>query len=78
MKAFDLANFDGLLGNSQVVNEIRKIERERSSWMNAMVQSHTLADQMKKMVGADSAADQMAKQFREAQKTQEERREWLT
>ena len=72
MKALDRANFDGLLGNSQVVNEIRKMERERSSWMNAMDQYHSLADQIKKIVGEDSSAVQMVKQMHDAQKAQEE------
>ncbi len=72
MKALDLANFDGFLGNSQVVNEIRRMERERSSWMNAMAQSHSLADQIKKIVGADSLAAQMVKKMHDAQKVQEE------
>lgn len=72
MKALNQVNFDGLLGNTQVVNEVRKMERERSSWMNAMVQSHSLADQIKKIVGADSSVVQMVKQMHDAQKTQEE------
>ncbi|MDO8264475.1 MAG: SH3 domain-containing protein [Gallionella sp.] len=72
MKALDLANFDGLLGNTQVVKEIRKMERERSSWMNAMDQSHSLADQIKKIVEADSSVVQMVKRMHDAQKAQEE------
>lgn len=72
MKAFDLVNFDGLLGNSLVVNEMRRMERDRTSWMTAMTQSQSLADQIKKMMGNDSVAVQMAKQMHDAQKAQEE------
>ena len=72
MNALDRFKSAGLLGNTQLHNEIQKMERERSSWLNAMDQSHSLADQIKKMVGADSSAAQMVKQMHDAQKAQEE------
>ena len=72
MNTLDRFKSAGLLGNTQLHNEIQKMERERSSWLNAMDQSHSLADQIKKIVGADSLAVQMAKQMHDAQKAQEE------
>lgn len=72
MKAIDLANFDDLLGRSSAVNEIRKMERERSTWMDAIAQSHNLSDQIKKLVGENSLAVQIARQMQDAQKAQEE------
>jgi hypothetical protein len=61
-----------MLGNSHMVNEFRKMEHERSSWMKAMAESQSLADQIKKLVVQDSAAVQMAKHIHEIQKAQEE------
>lgn len=72
MKASDLVYFDGLLGNSLVGNEMRKMEQERTSWITAMSQSQSLADQIKKLMGNDSVALQMANQLHDAQKAQEE------
>lgn len=72
MTALELANLHGILGNSHMVNELRKMEQDRSSWMKAMAESQSLADQIKKFVGQDSAAVQAAKQMYNAQKVQEE------
>lgn len=72
MTASELANLQGMLGNSHMVNEFRKMEQERSSWMKAMAESQSLADQIKKLVVQDSTAVQMAKQMYDIQKAQEE------
>jgi len=55
-----------------MVNEFRKMEQDRSSWMKAIVESQSLADQIKKFVVQDSIAVQMAKQMYSVQKAQEE------
>ncbi len=72
MTASQLANLQGMLGNSLMVNEFRKMEQDRSSWMKAIVESQSLADQIKKFVVQDSIAVQMAKQMYSVQKAQEE------
>lgn len=72
MKPMDRVNFDGVLGNTQVINEIRKMEREHSSSMNAVAQYRSLTNQINKIVGAGSLSVQMAKQIHDAQKAQEE------
>jgi hypothetical protein len=72
MSPLDRFKSAGLLGNTQLLNEIQKMERERSSWLNALDQSHSLAEQIKKVAGVDSLAVQMAKQMIDAQKAQEE------
>lgn len=72
MKALDRFKAETLSGSSQLLTEIQKIERERSSWLNALGQSHNLADQLKTMAGVDSLAVQMAQQMHDAQKAQEE------
>jgi hypothetical protein len=61
-----------MLGGSHALNEYRKLEQERSTWMTAMAESNSLAEQIKKLVGQDSAAVYMAKQMHEAQKAQED------
>jgi hypothetical protein len=61
-----------MLGGSHALNEYRKLEQERSTWMTAMAESNSLAEQIKKLVGQDSAAVQMARQMHEAQKAQED------
>ena len=53
-------------------NEIRRMEQERSTWMNAMAKTHSLADQIGKMVGPGSAAVQLAQQMSDARKGQED------
>jgi len=70
--ASQLANLQGMLGNSLMVNEFRKMEQDRSSWMKAIAESQSLADQIKKFVVQDSIAVQMAKQMYSVQKAQEE------
>ena len=72
MTASQIANLQGMLGNSLMVNEFRKMEQERSSWMKAMAESQSLADQIKKLVVQDSVAVQVAKQMYNVQKAQEE------
>lgn len=72
MTASELANIQGMMGNSHMVNEFRKMEQERSSWMKAMAESQSLAGQIKKLVVQDSAAIQMAKQMYDIQKAQED------
>ena len=72
MTASQLANLQGMLGNSLMVNEFRKMEQDRSSWMKAIAESQSLADQIKKFVVQDSIAVQMAKQMYSVQKAQEE------
>ncbi len=58
MTASQLANLQGMLGNSLMVNEFRKMEQDRSSWMKAIAESQSLADQLKKFVVQDSIAVQ--------------------
>jgi hypothetical protein len=70
--ASELAKLHGMLGDSHALNEFRRLEQERSMWMNAMAESNSLAEQIKKLVVQDSAAVQMAKQMYDAQKAQEE------
>ncbi len=72
MTASQLANLQGILGNSLMVNEFRKMEQAQSSWIKAMAESQSLADQIKKFVVQDSVAVQVAKQMYNAQKSQEE------
>lgn len=72
MTASELAKLHGMLGGNHVLNEYRRLEQERSTWMNAMAESNSLAEQIKKLGGQDSAAVQMAKQMYDAQKAQEE------
>lgn len=72
MKALDRFKAETLSGSSQLLNEIQKLERERSSWLSALGQSHNLADQMRTMAGMDSLAGQMVQQMHDAQKAQEE------
>lgn len=72
MTATELANLQGMLSNHNMVNEFRKMEQQRSSWMKAMAESQSLADQIKKLVIQDSTAVQMAKQMYDIQKAQED------
>lgn len=72
MTASELANLQGMLRNNHMTSEFRKLEQERSTWMKAMAESQSLADQFKKLVAQDSTAVQMAKQMYDIHKTQEE------
>ena len=72
MTASELSKLNGMLGGNLVLTEFRRLEQERSTWMNAMAESNSLAEQIKKLVGQDSAAVHMAKQMYDAQKSQEE------
>lgn len=47
-----------------MINQLRKMEQDRSSWIKAMTDAQSLADQLKKFVGQDSVAVQVAKQIR--------------
>lgn len=64
MNALELANLQGELGSNHMINQLRKMEQDRSSWMKAMTDAQSLADQLKKFVGQDSVAVQVAKQIR--------------
>lgn len=66
LKSAELDKINGLLTGS-VASELRRLELERASWMTAMTQSHSLAEQMKKLVGQTSLAAQMSKHARELQ-----------
>ena len=66
LKSSDLDKISGLLTGS-VASELRRLELERASWLSAMTQSHSLAEQMQKLVGDTSLAVQMSKQARELQ-----------
>lgn len=72
MIASELAKLQGMLGSSHALNEYRKLEQQRSTWMTAMAETNSLAEQIKKLVGQNSAAIQMAQQMHEAQKAQED------
>lgn len=72
MNALELANLQGALGSNHMINQLRKMEQDRSSWMKAMTDTQSLADQLKKFVGQDSAAVQAAKQIFDSQRVQEE------
>ncbi len=72
MIALELAKLQGMLGSSHALNEYRKLEQQRSTWMTAMAETNSLAEQIKKLVGQNSAAIQMAQQMHEAQKAQED------
>ena len=72
MTASELAKLQRMLGGSHVLNEYRRLEQERSTWMTATAESNSLAEQIKKLVGHDSVAVQMAKQMYDAQKAQED------
>jgi hypothetical protein len=62
----DLDKISGLLTDS-VASELRRLELDRASWLSAMTQSRSLAEQMQKLVGDTSLAVQMSKQARELQ-----------
>lgn len=66
LKSSDLDKISGLLTGS-VASELRRLELERASWLSAMTQSQSLAEQMQKLVGDTSLAAQMSKQARELQ-----------
>lgn len=72
MIASELAKLQGMLGSSHALSEYRKLEQQRSTWMTAMAETNSLAEQIKKLVGQNSAAIQMAQQMHEAQKAQED------
>jgi hypothetical protein len=66
LKSSELDKIGSLLGGS-VSSELRRMELERASWMAAMAQSHSLEEQMKKLVGDTSLAAQRSKQAKELQ-----------
>ncbi|GAB1392971.1 hypothetical protein MASR1M60_11340 [Rhodocyclaceae bacterium] len=68
----DFAKLHEAIGADYLNTELRKIEQERSRWMNAMIDERGLADQIDKLMGANSAAAQYAQQMFDAQKAQEE------
>lgn len=60
-------NIDKLNLDGSVVREIRRMEQERTSWMKAVTQSNSFAEQMKRLAGEPSFASQMAKQVKNLQ-----------
>jgi hypothetical protein len=68
MNVSELNKIQALLNGNSVVAQIAKIERERSSWMNAISTTRSLAEQYAKLIDHDSAAVRLAKQMQEAQK----------
>ncbi len=66
LKISDLDKISGLLTGS-VASELRRLELERASWLSAVTQSHSIAEQMQKLAGDTSLAVQMSKQARELQ-----------
>lgn len=68
LKSLELDKIGGLL-TSGVASELHRLELERASWMAAMAQSHSLAEQMKKLVGDTSLAAQMRKQAKEPRRS---------
>lgn len=72
MSSLELAKIASLSGNSLVAIEMHRLERDRSSWIKAMAESHSLANQVKKLVAESSLASQLAKQAQELQKIQDE------
>lgn len=72
MMASEMAKSIGTLEGLHVVEKIRKIERDRTSWMHAMVEANSLNEKIKKLFGQELAAVSAAKQMYEAQKSQKE------
>jgi hypothetical protein len=72
MTVSDFAKLHGAIGADCIGNELRRMEEDRSKWMSAMIKSHSLAEQIDKMMGANSAAVQLAQQMHDAQRAQEE------
>jgi len=72
MTASTLAKMHGAIGAGFLDNELRRLEQERSKWLNATSASHSFADQISKLMEPSSAAVQMAQQMYDAQKAQEE------
>lgn len=67
----DLDKIDNMLRGS-MASEIRRMAQERASLIDAMTHSHSLAEQLNKLVGTTSVATQLTKQWQESQKAQQE------
>ena len=66
LKSLELDKIGSLLGGN-VSSELRRMELERALWMATMAQSHSLAEQIKKLVADTSLVAQMSKQAKELQ-----------
>lgn len=72
MMESEMAKSLGMLEDLHVVEKIRRMERDRTSWMNAMVEAKRLNEKIKKLFGQKLAAVSAATQMYEAQKSKEE------
>lgn len=72
MNSTELANSLSMLSSRDMISAFNKMEQERSTWMKAITESQSLAEQMKKLVSLDTTAAQMAKQMYDMQKAQED------
>lgn len=68
MSPSEFAKLHRMLADNHAVAEYRRLEKERSTWMNAMVETNSYADQIKKLVGPNSSAVQTAMQVYDAHK----------
>jgi hypothetical protein len=72
MKVSELTRLHESLNGNSVVAQIARMERERSSWMNAISTTRSLAEQYAKLVDHDSTAVRIAKQMQDAQKVHDQ------
>lgn len=72
MTASELAKLHGMLGDSQVIAEFRRMEQERSTWMNALAETSRFENQVKSSLGWERAAIQTAKQMYDVHKKVQE------
>ena len=72
MTASELAKLHGMLGDSHLIAEFRRMEQERSSWKNAMVEASRYKNHVKSLLGHDYAAIQTAKQMYDVHKKSQE------
>lgn len=68
MSDFDFAKLHGASGAENLINELRRMEEERSRWMSAKIESHRLVDEIDKMMGSNSAAVRLAQQMNDVQR----------
>lgn len=72
MTASTLAKLHGALRANSLVNELSRLAEERTKWLSATLASQSIAEQINKQMGANSAAIQMAQQMYDARKVHEE------
>jgi hypothetical protein len=72
MKVSELTRLQELLNGNSVVAQIARLEHERSSWMNSLSTTRSLAEQYAKLVDHDSTAVRIAKQVQDAQKVHDQ------